>query len=63
MPKQSRDTLTTSLALLISVVWAIIALASIFTREYAALTVVTPVMLVASGFLFGIKVSKNGDGK
>jgi hypothetical protein len=56
-----RDPLTTALALIISVVWATIALASIVIREYAALTIVTPVMLVVAGFLFGLRVTKNGD--
>jgi hypothetical protein len=58
-----RDPLTTALALIISVVWATIALASIVIREYAALTIVTPVMLVVAGFLFGLKVTRNGNGE
>lgn len=58
-----RDLLTTVLALIISLVWATVALSSLVIHEYTALTVVTPVMLVVSGFLFGLKVTKNGNGK
>ena len=57
-----REQLITVLALLISLVWAIVALASLVIHEYTALTAVTPVMLVVSGFLFGLKVTKNGNG-
>ena len=55
--------LTTVLALIISGVWATVALASLLIREYTALTIVTPVMLMVSGFLFGLKVTKNGHGQ
>lgn len=58
-----RDLLTTVLAYIISLVWATVALASLVIKEYTALTVVTPVMLVVAGFLFGLKVTKNGNGK
>ena len=57
-PETGRDLLATILALIISLVWATVALASLFIREYTALTFVTPVMVVVSGFLFGIKVTK-----
>ncbi len=60
----TRDDLTTILALLVGAVWAIVAVASLLTKEYAALTAVTPVMLVVAGFLFGVKghYGKNGNG-
>jgi len=58
-----RDTLTTILALMISGVWSIVALTSLIIRDYTALTVVTPVMLVVAGFLFGFRVTKEGNGK
>jgi hypothetical protein len=57
-----REQLTTVLALIISSVWAIVAIASLLIKEYTALTVVTPVMLIVSGFLFGVKATKNGNG-
>jgi hypothetical protein len=55
-----RDLLTSLLSLIISLVWATVAISSLFIHEYTALTVVTPVMLIVSGFLFGLKVTKNG---
>ena len=62
MGETRRDLLSTVLALTISFVWATVAIASLFIHEYTALTIVTPVMLVVSGFLFGLKVTKNGNG-
>ena len=56
----TRDLLTTVLALIVSLVWATVALASLIIKQYTALTVVTPVMLVVASFLFGLKVTKNG---
>jgi len=60
----TKDNLTTLLALVVAGVWATVAIASLIIQEYAALTAVTPVMLVVAGFLFGVKggVSKNGNG-
>ena len=58
--ESGRDLLTTVLALIISLVWSTVAVASVFIHEYTALTVVTPVMLIVAGFLFGLKVTKNG---
>lgn len=58
--ESGRDLLASVLALIVSFVWATVALASLFIHEYTALTIVTPVMLIVSGFLFGIKVTKNG---
>ena len=61
----TRDNLTTILALVVAGVWATVAIASLIIQEYAALTAVTPVMLVVAGFLFGVKggIHKNGNGK
>jgi hypothetical protein len=57
-----REQLTTVLALIISFVWSVVAIASLVIKEYTALTVVTPVMLIVAGFLFGVSVTKNGNG-
>jgi len=54
-----RDTLTTILALLISVVWSATALVGLLIQQYTALTIVTPVMLIVAGFLFGLRVTKD----
>ena len=63
MGVMGREQLTTVMALIVSGVWAIVAIASLLIKEYTALTVVTPVMLIVAGFLFGVKVTKNGNGK
>lgn len=50
-----RDSLTTLLALIITGVWAVVALVSLYTKEYAPLGAITPVMLLVAGFLFGYR--------
>jgi hypothetical protein len=55
----TRDQLTSYLALLIAGVWAIVALASMIIKDYTALAAITPVMLIVTGFLFGVR----GNGK
>lgn len=50
-----KDTVVITLALSITSVWSIAALASIITHDYSALSIVTPVMLIVAGFLFGRK--------
>ena len=59
----SRDLLTTAIALAVCAVWSITAVASLVIREYTALTIVTPVMLIVAGFLFGLRINRNGNGK
>jgi hypothetical protein len=61
----NRETLTTIIALAVSFVWTAVALASLFLKDYTALGIVTPVMLIVAGFLFGLKVTRdtNGHGK
>jgi uncharacterized membrane protein YjjP (DUF1212 family) len=56
----NKETLTTILALTIAAVWAIVAISSVITKEYNSVAIITPVMLIVAGFLFGYK--KNGNG-
>ena len=49
------------IALVVAIVWSIISLTSILIRDYAALSIVTPIMAIVAGFLFAYK--KNGNGK
>lgn len=55
----NKDTLTTILALAIAFVWSVVAISSVITQEYNSLAIITPVMLIVAGFLFGYK--KNGN--
>lgn len=55
----NKEALTTILALLIALVWAVVAIASVITQEYNSLAIITPVMLIVAGFLFGYK--RNGN--
>jgi hypothetical protein len=59
----NRDQLKIIFALAIGVVWIIVTVVSVITKEYAALTAVTPVMLVVAGFLFGYKGSNGSEKK
>jgi len=56
----TKDMLTTILALTIALVWSIVAISSVITKDFNALAIITPVMLIVAGFLFGYK--KNGNG-
>jgi uncharacterized membrane protein YjjP (DUF1212 family) len=52
----NRNTVVNVLAFVVSGVWAAVALSSVLTQDYTALSIVTPVMLIVAGFLFGRKV-------
>ena len=58
----NRDLLTTVIALAVCAVWSVAAVTSLVTQEYTPLTVITPVMLIVAGFLFGLKINRNGNG-
>lgn len=45
------------LALLITVVWAIIAIADLFLENYTGLSIATPVMLLVAGAILGLRKS------
>lgn len=42
-------------AIAIGAVWVIIALSTLYTRDYTGLTIVTPIMALATGVVLGIK--------
>lgn len=43
-------------AVMVAVVWAAAGLASVITQQYKTLEIVTPVMMIVTGFLFGFQV-------
>lgn len=51
----NRSNLLSSVTVVVVLVWAVIALASVLTKEYTGLASVTPVMLIVCGFLFGYR--------
>jgi hypothetical protein len=55
-----RERLVYIIALVVAGVWAIVSLVSLLLKDYTGLTIVTPVMVIVAGFLFGFK--KNGNG-
>lgn len=52
--------LITLVAIAVTFVWAVVTLASLLLQEYTALSIVTPVMLIVTGFLFAVR---RGNGK
>lgn len=42
-------------AVAVGAVWVIIALATLYTRDYTALTICTPLMMLTTGVVLGIK--------
>ena len=61
MNNDERDRLIYIIALTVAAVWAVVSLVSLLIEDYTGLTIVTPVMVIVAGFLFGIK--RNGNGK
>lgn len=59
----AREQLAIFLAIMLSVVYAVIALASIKTGEFTALTIFTPVELLVVGYAVGVKPSEMVNGK
>ena len=57
-----RERLTTMFAVGVGTVWAVVTLVSLYTQSYAALTAITPVMLIVTGFLFGYRGKRENGG-
>jgi hypothetical protein len=55
----SRHELRMIIGLTVAMVWLIMSIGGLVIRDYTPLSVVTPVMLVVTGFLFARKA--NGD--
>jgi ATP/ADP translocase len=56
----NRNALTTIVAIVVTVVWSIATLVALARKDYTGLSIVTPVMLVVAGFLFGLRERRNG---
>lgn len=56
----TRDELTTLLALVVALMWALSIIAAFITGKTTILAAITPVMLIVAGFLFGYR-SPKGD--
>jgi hypothetical protein len=55
----SRHQLRVIIGLTVASIWTIVTIGGLIIQDFTPLTVVTPVMLVVVGFLFGRKM--NGD--
>ena len=52
LPKLTRAELRIVIALTVAVVWLAMSIGGLILRDYTALSVVTPVMVIVTGFLF-----------
>jgi hypothetical protein len=59
---KGREQLALLFAITVDLIWAVVAVSSMFTKDYTGLSIVTPVMLLATGFVFGFKVEKRRNG-
>jgi ATP/ADP translocase len=50
------------IAVAVTVVWVVTALVTLKTHDYTPLSIVTPVMLLSAGAVFGVRVRRNGSG-
>lgn len=55
-----RQRLVVPFAAGIAIVWGIVTLASLVTKQYTPLVTITPVMLIAAGFVLGTR-DRNSD--
>lgn len=53
------DFLRTGIAALVAICWASAVIDSVVTTQYKTLEVVTPVMMIVTGFLFGYQITVN----
>lgn len=51
----SNDKVRTYIAFWVTGVWGITVVAAIFIKDYTVLKIITPVVLIVMGFLFGFK--------
>lgn len=56
-----KDKLVVPFSLSILGVWIATAVYGIFSGQYAPLTVTTPVMLLAAGYVFGVNLVRRSD--
>lgn len=54
------DNFSRGVAIAVTAVWVVIALAGAYTHDNSTLIEVTPIMFIVAGFLFGIKIIKPG---
>ena len=59
-PPKAVSPVAVKIAVAVAVVWSILALSTLITRDYTALSIATPVMLLTTGALFGIRVRNGG---
>lgn len=56
-----KDALTAAVVLCVTVVWTVVFVASIFTKEYAPLIYVSGPMLAVVGYATGVTIIKKGE--
>lgn len=56
-----KDALTLVVVVAVTVVWTVVFVASIFTREYTPLIYVSGPMLAVVGYATGVTIIKKGD--
>jgi hypothetical protein len=54
-----RERLTIYFAIGVGSVWVVVTVISLLTENYTALTAITPVMILVTGFLFGYRGGGN----
>jgi hypothetical protein len=60
MNGNKRDLLTVPVAAFVLLGWAGSLVVALLTREYTALSITTPLMLMLAGWVFGVSVVKRG---
>lgn len=58
-----RDILVLPLAIVVAAAWVASLVAGMFEQTFVALEVTTPVMLILTGYVFGVQIVKGAGGK
>lgn len=56
------ETLRTLIALVVVAVWAAAGIDAVITYQFKSLEIITPVMMIVTGFLFGYQIQVNRSG-
>lgn len=60
-PRDARSTLALPLGIVVASIWSTAAIVGFLTGTYTGLEVVSPVMMVCVGYVFGINIVRTGE--
>lgn len=62
-PPDARARLAAPVGVTVTIIWAISAVVGLVTKDFQGLEIVSPVMVIFCGYLFGINIVRSGEKK